>query len=131
MAHVQDRWYAPGSDGKRKPTARHGQGKRWLVWYQDSQAQRRTKAFDRRVDADRYLAQVVTDVVRGDYIDPERGRRSFGAFAREWLAAHGCHEVSYNSSMVRGMYDLVFAYEQGDLNRANFAAGTAVRSASM
>jgi integrase len=87
MAHVQDRWFALGPDGKRKPTARHGQGKRWLVWYQDSQAQRRTKAFDRRVDADRYLAQVVADVVRGDYIDPERGRRTFGAFAREWLAA--------------------------------------------
>jgi uncharacterized protein with NAD-binding domain and iron-sulfur cluster len=47
---------------------------------------------------------------------------------REWLAAHGARADTYNSSMVRGMYDLVFAYEQGDLGRANFAAGTAVRA---
>lgn len=47
---------------------------------------------------------------------------------REWLALHGCRDTSYDSSMVRGMYDLVFAYERGDLGRANFAAGTAVRA---
>lgn len=87
MAHVQDRWFATGPDGERGPTERHGQGRRWLAAYTDSEGRRRTKGFDRRVDAERFVAQVVADVVRGQYVDPERGRRSFGSFAKEWLAA--------------------------------------------
>jgi len=46
--------------------------------------------------------------------------------AREWLRRHGCR--SADSSLVRGMYDLVFAYVDGDLARADFAAGTALRA---
>lgn len=84
---TQDRWFATGPDGTREPTERHGHGRRWLASYSDSEGRRRSKGFDRRVDAERFLAQVVADVVRGQYVDPERGRRSFGSFAREWLAA--------------------------------------------
>ena len=33
---------------------------------------------------------------------------------REWLAAHGAAPETLGSPLVRGMYDLVFAYEGGD-----------------
>lgn len=42
---------------------------------------------------------------------------------RDWLRRHGASEDTCQSSLVRGMYDLVFAYEQGDPDRPRFAAG--------
>jgi uncharacterized protein with NAD-binding domain and iron-sulfur cluster len=45
---------------------------------------------------------------------------------REWLASHGARSETANSPLVRGMYDLVFAYEDGDPRRPRFAAGLGV-----
>jgi uncharacterized protein with NAD-binding domain and iron-sulfur cluster len=42
---------------------------------------------------------------------------------REWLAGHGAYPETLESPLVRGMYDLVFAYEHGDPKRPRFAAG--------
>jgi uncharacterized protein with NAD-binding domain and iron-sulfur cluster len=42
---------------------------------------------------------------------------------REWLARHGAHAQTLDSPLIRGLYDLVFAYEQGDTRRPRFAAG--------
>lgn len=42
---------------------------------------------------------------------------------REWLARHGARDETLDSPLVRGMYDLVFAYESGDPARPRFAAG--------
>ncbi len=47
---------------------------------------------------------------------------------REWLQRHGAPEIAYQSAPVRALYDLVFAYEQGDMNKPNFAAGVALRA---
>ncbi len=77
------------------------------------------------------LFDMATAAVRGLIADDviSNGFDSIDIYdGREWLAKHGCHDISYNSSMVRGMYDLVFAYERGDLKKANFAAGTAIRA---
>jgi uncharacterized protein with NAD-binding domain and iron-sulfur cluster len=49
---------------------------------------------------------------------------------REWLAGHGAPPETLNSPLVRGMYDLVFAYEQGDPDRPRFAAGLGLFLAS-
>ena len=49
---------------------------------------------------------------------------------RQWLQQCGAHPESISSAPVRGLYDLCFAYTDGDsstFNTANFAAGTAVR----
>jgi uncharacterized protein with NAD-binding domain and iron-sulfur cluster len=48
---------------------------------------------------------------------------------REWLRMHGASEGSLNSAFVRGLYDLAFAYADGDFNRPSIAAGQAVRGA--
>lgn len=42
---------------------------------------------------------------------------------REWLAAHGARPETLESPLIRGMYDLVFAYEDGDAARPRFPAG--------
>jgi uncharacterized protein with NAD-binding domain and iron-sulfur cluster len=42
---------------------------------------------------------------------------------RAWLAGHGARPATLDSPIVRGMYDLVFAYEDGDHGRPAFPAG--------
>lgn len=49
---------------------------------------------------------------------------------REWLHRHGAHPSTLNSSIVRGLYDLAFAYEGGDPARPRAAAGWAVFGAA-
>ena len=46
---------------------------------------------------------------------------------RDWLAKHGANPLTVGSGLVRGIYDLAFAYEGGDTGRPAFAAGTATR----
>ena len=48
---------------------------------------------------------------------------------REWLARHGASEASLDSAFIRGSYDLLFAYEDGDIDRPRLAAGQALRGA--
>ncbi|HEX5272019.1 MAG TPA: FAD-dependent oxidoreductase [Gemmataceae bacterium] len=47
---------------------------------------------------------------------------------REWLRKHGASESAVWSAPVKAVYDLVFAYEQGDPRRPNIAAGVALRT---
>jgi uncharacterized protein with NAD-binding domain and iron-sulfur cluster len=42
---------------------------------------------------------------------------------RAWLARHGAEPATLSSPLVNGLYDLVFAYEDGDPERPAFAAG--------
>ncbi len=49
---------------------------------------------------------------------------------REWLARHGASPETLDSSVVRGMYDLVFAYEGGDKSRPRFSAGLGLQLAA-
>ncbi len=48
---------------------------------------------------------------------------------REWLRLHGASEQSLDSGFIRGIYDLAFAYEDGDVRRPRLAAGVALRGA--
>ncbi len=48
---------------------------------------------------------------------------------REWLRMHGASEDSLDSGFMRGIYDLAFAYEDGDVSRPRLAAGVALRGA--
>jgi hypothetical protein len=49
---------------------------------------------------------------------------------RDWLARHGARRPTLDSGIVRGMYDLVFAYEEGDPSRPRFAAGQGLELAA-
>jgi uncharacterized protein with NAD-binding domain and iron-sulfur cluster len=47
---------------------------------------------------------------------------------RDWLAKHGANvKISVDSAPIRGLYDLVFAYEDGDFSKPNIEAGTMLR----
>lgn len=48
---------------------------------------------------------------------------------RDWLRMNGASEESVNSGFMRGIYDLVFAFEGGDIRRPRLAAGVALRGA--
>lgn len=50
---------------------------------------------------------------------------------RDWLRAHGARPSSVDSAPIRALYDLCFAYTDGDpstFDHADFAAGTALRT---
>jgi uncharacterized protein with NAD-binding domain and iron-sulfur cluster len=48
---------------------------------------------------------------------------------RQWFTRHGASEASVNSNPVQAMYDLLFAYENGEVSRPNLGAGAGLRFA--
>lgn len=48
---------------------------------------------------------------------------------REWLRLNGASEGTINGAFVRALYDLTFAYEDGDVKRPRVAAGQGLRGA--
>jgi integrase len=86
---VDDLWYLKkrGPDGARLPSKRYERGKRWRVRWVDDQGGGRERLFDRKVDADRFDANVRADVSRGQYIDDRAGRVTVAALAEQWRAS--------------------------------------------
>jgi integrase len=88
MADVDDRWFTVDrATGARVPTARHGTGKRWLARWRDDTGRQVRKSFERRADAERFVAQMATDLARGAYSSPAAGKVRLAAYAEMWLAA--------------------------------------------
>ena len=48
---------------------------------------------------------------------------------RDWLRANGASEAALQSGFLRAIYDLAFAFEDGDVARPRLAAGVALRGA--
>ncbi len=86
MAHIADLWERI-VDGRRIRTERYGKGRRWLARYDDPDGRTRSKTFARKLDAERFLATVETDKLRGTYLDPDAGRITLRDFAEAWLDA--------------------------------------------
>ena len=84
MPHVEDRWENT-VDGQRLRTARYGTGMRWRARYTDPDGRERGRTFTRRADAERFLATVTADMLRGAYVDPSAGKTTFREFADAWL----------------------------------------------
>nr|MBA2325258.1 tyrosine-type recombinase/integrase [Actinomycetota bacterium] len=58
---------------------------RWRARYRDPSGRERAKHFARRVDAERWLDGMRGDLTRGEYLDPDAGRVTTGAWATRWL----------------------------------------------
>lgn len=111
---VEDRWHRPPRRGEQVPhraddpgpgpgcwcvdpkhgtpatlvtTARHGQGKRWLARWVDHDGTERSKAFDRKAQAQAHITQVTTSLTTGAYVDTRKSAALFGALAEEWFVA--------------------------------------------
>jgi hypothetical protein len=73
VADVDDRWYATDkATGERVPTARHGVGRRWVARWRDENGKQCSKSYERKADAERFVAGVATALAKGDYIDERR-----------------------------------------------------------
>jgi hypothetical protein len=67
-------------------TARRLPSGRWQVRYYDQSGARHTapRTFPSRADANRYLAQVQADLLRGVWTDPRLARITFGEWVERW-----------------------------------------------
>jgi uncharacterized protein with NAD-binding domain and iron-sulfur cluster len=73
------------------------------------------------------LAATVRGLIADNLITDPQGFRAindedYGA----WILRHGAHPDVLDFPLVRGLYDMVFGYEDGDYDRPAFAAGLAV-----
>jgi hypothetical protein len=51
--------------GAKSRTARYGTGYRWRVRYVDPDGAERSRSFDRKADAERFMNSTAADVARG------------------------------------------------------------------
>ncbi len=70
MAHIE----------KQGPT-------RWRARYRTPTGAARSKTFPRKADAERFLALVEADKVRGTWVDPSEGRQRVGEYVEGWREA--------------------------------------------
>ena len=78
------------------------------------------------------IVDVVLAIIRGILRDGlVLSRKGFDAIDdmdwREWLEKHGAAPRTLESAFIRGSYDLLFAYENGNVERPRLAAGIALR----
>lgn len=78
-----------------------------------------------------HLISVVVATIRGIVADGLlTDPRGFSAINdedyREWIQRHGCAPEAAASTLIRGLYDLVFAHAAGDPDRPGFGAGLGV-----
>lgn len=59
---------------------------RWRARYRTPDGSARSKTFDRRVDAERFLSGVVVSQARGEWVDPSLGRVTFAEWSERWAS---------------------------------------------
>ena len=62
-------------------------GARWRARHEGPDGRLRSRSFNRKVDADRFIAEHVARTNRGDWVDPDFGQRRLEDWLREWDAA--------------------------------------------
>lgn len=68
--------YLSKKDGKRAG---------WRAMWRDHDGKQRSKSFDRKSDAQRHLATVEADLLRGTYVDPRAGQVTLAEYATDWM----------------------------------------------
>ena len=77
MAFIEDRGDRPG--------------KRWRVRYRDPEGRERSQSFERKTDASRFKSEQEAKMHRGEWLDPNAGKISFGEWSARWLS--GLHSI--------------------------------------
>ncbi|MEU4316625.1 tyrosine-type recombinase/integrase [Nocardia sp. NPDC024068] len=93
---VEDRWYptvvvvdpVTGEKSKKKvKSERCGKGKRWRARYVDPNGVERSRSFDTKAAAQKFLdGDVTTKVVTGTWVDPDRSGVLFEVVAEKWYS---------------------------------------------
>lgn len=66
----------------------------WRARYRDEAGKEHARHFPRKVDAQRWLDEVTTSVVTGNYVDPKTARITVGEWCELWLAGYGTRRRS-------------------------------------
>lgn len=67
---------------------------RWYARYRDADDKQRTKTFDRKVDAERFMTTVGADLLRGAYIAPENAKTTVEQWCETWVDGYGTRRTS-------------------------------------
>jgi integrase len=95
-------------------TARHRQGKRWLARWVDHDGNERSKAFDRKAEAQQHITSVTAALTTGTYADPRRAATTFATVAEEWFGSKSTLKPKTVAGY-RGLLDVVVLPRWGHL----------------
>ncbi|MFI5729269.1 tyrosine-type recombinase/integrase [Kribbella sp. NPDC051587] len=89
MAFTKDQWtravkQPDGSVVRERIEPRWGRGKRWLAVWLDPSGKEVSKAFSSKARADKYGAEMETDIGRGEYVAPRAGSIRFKVVLERW-----------------------------------------------
>lgn len=75
----------------------------WVARWRDPDQRQRKKSFRRKLDADRFLAAVSADMMRGQYIDPDAGKVLVAEYARTWVSTrpHRPSTAEHQARLIR------------------------------
>lgn len=75
---------------------------KWRARYRDLEGKEHARHFDRKLDAQRWLDEVTTSVITGQYVDPRAGRITFEKYAERWqdslIASEAGERITDNAS---------------------------------
>lgn len=71
---------------------------KWRARVTGPDGKQRARHFDRKVDAEEWIAEQVVKLRDGRWVDPRRGRRTFGEYVRDWQSAQVHHRPSTAAS---------------------------------
>jgi len=95
---VEDRWRKRVKDANGNtievPSAVTGQVTRWRARYVDDAGREHTRAFERKVDAQKWIDKQVSALLRGDHVAPRDAKLTVGEWCDKWLAGYGTRRKS-------------------------------------
>lgn len=102
------------TQGTKVCTTRHGVGKRWRVEVVGHDGKRDTKAFDKKVEAQRFADAEQAKLDAGTHISRQRSGVTFGTVAEAWLTAKAASRAPKTIAGYRGLLDVVILPKWGD-----------------
>lgn len=94
-----------------------------MLVYDDAELRRLWEIID-------LVLAVMRGIIRSGVMNDPRGFDALDDYdCREWLIMNGASPEATDSAFLRALYDLAFAYEDGDIKRPAIAAGQALRGA--
>ncbi|GGS41084.1 tyrosine-type recombinase/integrase [Streptomyces parvus] len=111
--YIEDRWYTKRPDpatGKRRETARHGQGKRWRVAGVPGVRDRSFKNLEGPGGAKAWLKEAATDTTRGAFYDPRNGEITLDQYVREHWWPNLRRSPSTKEAMQRRVFNHILPF---------------------
>lgn len=75
-------WVTDSPSGAR--TKKPSRGTKWKARYSDPGGKDRRRTFDRKIDAEKFLERIGTEMQTGDWIDPKASKTRFDDWAEVW-----------------------------------------------